>query len=189
MRNCHRPEISVVVPVYDESGNIQPLVEEVRRALLGRLRYELIFVDDGSVDATFQEILGAAEQDPTVVALRHAGNRGQSAAVRTGVAMAKADVVAVLDGDGQNDPRDIPKLFGHLVAVTRLKMVIGERRNRQDSWVRRVSSRVAHGIRAKLLGDGINDTGLRHQGVLPRRFPRLAGFRSHASLPAGADAA
>ena len=154
-----RPDISIVVPVYDESGNIEPLVEEVHRTLRGRLRYELIFVDGGSKDATFQEMLSAAEQNRGVVALRHAGNRGQSAAGSTGVAAAGAAIVAVLDGDGQNDPQDIPKFFGHLVAVTRLKMVIGERRNRQDRWICRVSSRVANGIRAKLLGDGISDTG------------------------------
>ncbi len=180
-----RPDISIVVPVYDESGNIQPLVEEVRRALQGRLRYELIFVDDGSRDETFQEILGAAEQDPRVVALRHAGNRGQSAAVRTGVAAAGAPIVAVLDGDGQNDPQDIPKLFGLLVAVTRLKMVVGERRNRKDSWVRRVSSRFANGIRARLLGDGINDTGCGIKAFYRDDFLALPAFdHMHRFLPA-----
>ena len=186
MENRHsRPDISIVVPVYDESGNILPLVEEVRRALQGRLRYELIFVDDGSLDATFQEILDAAEQDPRVVALRHAGNRGQSAAVRTGVAAAGAAIVAMLDGDGQNDPQDIPKLFGQLVAVTRLKMVIGERRNRKDSWVRRVSSQLTNGIRAILLGDGINDTGCGIKAFYRDDFLALPAFdHMHRFLPA-----
>ena len=185
MDNRHSPHISIVVPVYDEAGNIQPLVEEVRRALQGRLRYELIFVDDGSRDTTFQEIMIAAEQDPRVVALRHAGNRGQSAAVHTGVAAAGASVVAVLDGDGQNDPQDIPKLFGLLAAGTRLKMVIGERRNRKDSWVRRVSSRFANRIRAKLLGDGINDTGCGIKAFYRDDFLALPAFdHMHRFLPA-----
>ncbi len=171
-----RPDISIVVPVYDESGNIEPLVEEVHRTLRGRLRYELIFVDGGSKDATFQEMLSAAEQNRGVVALRHAGNRGQSAAGSTGVAAAGAAIVAVLDGDGQNDPQDIPKFFGHLVAVTRLKMVIGERRNRQDRWICRVSSRVANGIRAKLLGDGISDTDCGNKVFYRDDFLSLPAF-------------
>ena len=117
--------------------------------------------------------------------MRHAGNRGQSAAVRTGVAAAGAAIVAMLDGAGQNDPQDIPKLFGQLVAVTRLKMVIGERRNRKDSWVRRVSSQLANGIRAKLLGDGINDTGCGIKAFYRDDFLALPAFdHMHRFLPA-----
>lgn len=180
-----RPHISVVVPVYDEAGNIAPLVEEVRHALDGRLRYELIFVDDGSKDATAAEIRAAAQQDPTVVALSHSSNCGQSAAVRTGVGAAHAAVVAVMDGDGQNDPQDIPKLFGHLLTVTRLRMVIGERRNRQDGWLRRVSSRIANGVRSRVLGDGISDTGCGIKVFYRDDFLALPAFdHMHRFLPA-----
>ena len=186
MENCQtQPSISVVIPVYDEAGNIQPLVDEVRRALQGRLRYELILVDDGSKDTTAEEIRSAAQQDPGVVAMQHASNRGQSAAVHTGVEVARAEIVAVLDGDGQNDPQDIPKLFGHLVTIKRLKMVIGERRHRQDGWVRRVSSRIANGVRARLLADGINDTGCGIKVFYRDDFLALPAFdHMHRFLPA-----
>jgi glycosyltransferase involved in cell wall biosynthesis len=179
------PDVSVVIPVYNEVGNIEPLADEVCRALNGRLRYELIFVDDGSTDATAEEIKTAGQRDSRVVALRHASNRGQSAAVRTGVESATAGIVAVLDGDGQNDPNDIPRLFGHLVAVTRLKMVIGERRNRQDSWLRLMSSRIANGVRARLLGDGINDTGCGIKVFYRDDYLALPAFdHMHRFLPA-----
>src|SRR5210317_2556843 len=96
--------ISVIVPVFNEAGNIQPLANEVFDALAGRMYYELIFVDDGSSDETLHEIRSAISQNPVVSVCRHETNRGQSAAVFTGVRSAKSNVVAVLDGDGQNDP-------------------------------------------------------------------------------------
>ncbi len=117
--------LSVVIPVFNEGGNIEPLANEVFDALAGRLHYELIFVDDGSVDDSRDEIERMARQNPAIVACRHDKNRGQSAAVRTGVRAARADVVAVLDGDGQNVPRDIVKLYGQLRMVPSLGLVVG----------------------------------------------------------------
>lgn len=178
-------DVSVVIPVYNERGNVLPLAAEVRQALTGRLRYELLFVDDGSADGTGEEIEEAGRIDPNVRNIRHEKNRGQSAGVRTGVAAARAGVVAVLDGDGQNDPRDIPKLYGRLVSVPRLQLVIGERRERRDGWLRRASSRVANGVRSRMLGDGISDTGCGIKVFYRDRFLGLPAFdHMHRFLPA-----
>ena len=153
------PAISVVIPVYNEGANIRPLANEIFDALARRIRYELIFVDDGSVDDTPDEIARVMEQNPVVSMCTHARNRGQSAAVRTGVEAARADVIAVMDGDGQNDPHDILNLFGQLAMVPSLSLVIGERRDRKDSWLRRVSLRIENAVRTRLLGDGVSDPG------------------------------
>ena len=155
----HEPEVSVVVPVYNESGNIKPLADEVAEALTGRISYELIFVDDCSTDDTLAEIDDVIVTNPFVSGRRHEINRGQSAALWTGVIAARAKVIAVLDGDCQNDPKDLPKLIGQLAAVPSLSLLIGERRKRQDSQIRRISSRIANSVRARLLGDGVSDTG------------------------------
>lgn len=186
MKNDHpMPEISVVIPVYNESGNVQPLAEEVRRALQGRIPYELIFVDDGSSDDTVDELLTAAGADPCLRVARHATNRGQSAAVRSGVSQSRSKVVAVLDGDGQNDPRDIPRLYGQLVSVRKLEMVIGKRVHRKDSSLRLWSSRVANGVRARLLGDGISDTGCGIKVFYRDAYLALPAFNHmHRFLPA-----
>ena len=177
--------ISVVIPVYNEGKNIRPLANEVFDALAGRIHYELIFVDDGSIDDTPDEIERMTNQNSAVTLCRHNKNRGQSAAVRTGVEASRADVIAVLDGDGQNDPKDILKLYGQLVAVPNLSMVIGERRDRKDTWLRRVSSRVANSIRSRLLGDGICDTGCGLKVFYRAQYLSLPTFdHMHRFLPA-----
>ena len=170
------PDVSVVIPVYNEGANIRPLANEVFDSLAGRLHYELIFVDDGSDDDTPDEIEQMREQNPVVSIRRHSSNRGQSAAVRTGVQAAHADIIAVLDGDGQNDPRDILNLYGQLAAVPSLSMVIGERRDRKDNWLRRVSSRVANAIRSRLLGDGTSDTGCGLKVFYREQYLNLPAF-------------
>ena len=157
--NGNPPAISVVVPVLNEVENVESVVTEVRNALLGRMSYELVIVDDGSVDGTRELLEQMAAGEEQLEVRLHTENRGQSAAVRTGVKAARYRVIAVLDGDGQNDPRDIPRLFGQLAMVPRLSMVIGERRHQKDAWLRRLSSRVANRIRSRLLGDGVRDTG------------------------------
>ncbi len=178
-------QLSVVVPVFNETGNILPLADEIRSTLDRRLRYELIFVDDGSVDATSGEIAEAVLRDTRVRSLHHSANLGQSAAVRSGVAAAEAKVVAVLDGDGQNDPRDLPRLYGQLRAVSKLGMVIGERRHCRDHWPRRVSSRLASRIRCRLLGDGIRDTGCGIKVFYRDAYLSLPAFdHMHRYLPA-----
>ena len=179
------PDVSVVIPVYNEGRNIRPLTNEVFDALAGRLQYELIFVEDGSVDDTPDEIERTITQNPVVSICQHDRNRGQSAAVRTGVLAARADIVAVLDGDGQNDPRDILKLYGQLSMVPNLSMVIGERRERMDNWLRRTSSLVANAVRSRLLGDGISDTGCGLKVFYREQYLKLPAFdHMHRFLPA-----
>ena len=179
------PDISVVIPVYNEGANIRPVTHEVFDALAGRVNYELIFVDDGSVDDTPDEIEKMIAKNNAVSICRHNHNRGQSAAVRTGVEAARAEVVAVLDGDGQNDPNDILALYEKLVSEPGLSMVIGERRERKDDWLRRTSSRIANAIRSRLLGDGIRDTGCGLKILRRQQYLSLPAFdHMHRFVPA-----
>ena len=155
-------EVSVVIPVCNEQDNVLPLAREIHAALEGRYRYETIFVDDGSTDGTSQAVRDArAEGMPEVRLIRHSVRSGQSAAVATGVREARAAWIATLDGDGQNDPADIPKLLDAARGATppRLRLVMGNRTTRRDTWLRRLSSRVANGVRGGLLKDGTPDTG------------------------------
>lgn len=177
--------ISVVIPVLNETGNVRPLADEVRNALAERLDYELVFVDDGSTDGTAEEIEAVMRDDARVKLQRHESNRGQSAAVRTGVKAASSNVIAVLDGDGQNDPGDIPRLVEELIGSPALSLVIGERRKRRDSWLKRVSSRVANGVRSRLLGDGVPDTGCGIKAFYRDQFLDLPAFdHMHRFMPA-----
>jgi glycosyltransferase involved in cell wall biosynthesis len=153
-------QISVVVPVKDEAGNVVPLAREIGGALAGE-RYEVIFVDDGSSDATAAELLSLRGQLPLRV-ISHGRNLGQSRALRTGVRAARAPLVVTLDGDGQNDPADIPKLiaaFRDAAANPGLAMVAGERAKREDSWKKRLASRYGNRIRRWILSDNAKDTG------------------------------
>lgn len=153
-------QISVVVPVKDEAGNVAPLAREIAAALEGE-PIEIIFVDDGSSDATVDELLALRGQIPLRV-LVHGKNLGQSRALRTGVRAARAPVVITLDGDGQNDPADIPKLvaaFRGAATDPAFGMMAGERTKREDSWKKRVASRYGNGIRRWLLSDNAKDTG------------------------------
>lgn len=178
-------KISVVIPVFNEAGNIRPLADEVRDALAERGDYELVFVDDGSSDGTASEIEEVMRDDPHVTMQRHEKNRGQSAAVRTGVKAANANVVVVLDGDGQNDPGDIPQLVEQLANEPTLSLVIGERQKRKDTWLRRFSSRVANGVRSRILGDGISDTGCGLKAFYRDEFLDLPAFNHmHRFMPA-----
>lgn len=155
-------DLSVVIPVCNEQDNVEPLAREIHTALAGRHAFETIFVDDGSTDGTVQAVLAArAAGMPEVRLIRHSKRSGQSAAVATGVREARATWVATLDGDGQNDPADIPKLFEAVRQSnsSRLRLVMGNRTTRRDTWLRRLSSRVANGVRGGLLKDGTPDTG------------------------------
>jgi dolichol-phosphate mannosyltransferase len=155
-------QVSVVVPVCNEQDNVLPLAREITAALAGRYRFETIFVDDGSTDRT-ATVLRTARMDgmPAVRLIRHAVRSGQSAAIATGVRAARAPWIATLDGDGQNDPADIAKLLDAALAsgTPRLRLVMGNRTTRRDTWLRRLSSRVANGVRGALLRDGTPDTG------------------------------
>lgn len=154
-------DLSVVIPVKNEAENIAPLAGEIRAALDGLVEYEIIFVDDGSTDATAAKVSRLAARMPQVRLLRHARNCGQSAAIRTGVRVARAAWIATLDGDGQNDPADIPVLWRmarHAAADPPL-MIAGCREKRRDSWPKRLASSVANAVRGRLLRDGTPDTG------------------------------
>lgn len=178
------PHLSVVIPVYNESGNLAFLIDEIEQVLAQRMRFEVIVVDDGSNDATPEEVAGLASSRSWLRVLAHARNRGQSAAIRTGVVSALAPIVAVLDGDGQNDPADLPKLYAAL-ELSAASMVVGERRRRRDSVVRRLSSRIANGVRSSLLHDGIRDTGCGLKVFRRETFLELAAFdHMHRFLPA-----
>ena len=147
------------MPVKDEAGNVVPLAREIADALTGE-HYEAIFVDDGSSDSTVAELLTLRPVMPLRV-VSHGRNLGQSRAVRTGVKAARADVVVTLDGDGQNDPKDIPKLLAAFRSAndSRVAMIAGERARREDNWKKRMASRYGNKIRRWLLSDNAKDTG------------------------------
>jgi len=152
------PTISVVVPVKDEAGNVGPLAREIAAALTGQ-PHEILFVDDGSSDGTAQALAALKADLPQLRVLRHGRNLGQSRGIRTGVQAARGEIIVTLDGDGQNDPADIPTLLTRLRIEPELAMVSGVRVKRQDSASRRLASRLGNGFRSALLGDGATDTG------------------------------
>lgn len=154
------PELSVVIPACNEQGNIGPLVDEVTVALRGRCAFEIVVVDDCSDDGTAEELRAARARTPELRILQHLHRSGQSAALRTGVKAARAAWIATLDGDGQNDPADLPRLLATRDAgPPEVKLYAGWRVNRQDSIGKRWASRLANGIRARLLRDATPDTG------------------------------
>jgi glycosyltransferase involved in cell wall biosynthesis len=127
------PDVSIVVPVYDEEGAVEALAREITAAFEG-WSHEILFVDDASRDATLARLDAAAARVPALRILRHTRNAGQSRAIRTGVLAARAPIIVMLDGDGQNDPADAPRLADALMAGSpRLAMIGGERRVRRDS--------------------------------------------------------
>jgi glycosyltransferase involved in cell wall biosynthesis len=182
------PEVSVVVPVCNEADNVIPLAQEIVAALRGRLPFEMIFVDDGSSDATAQRIREARTSGLSEMRLlRHSGRSGQSAAVHSGVRAARAQWIATLDGDGQNDPADLPKLIAARGDATNegVMLFMGNRVTRRDTWLRRLSSRIANGVRAGLLGDGTPDTGCGIKLFHRETFLSLPAFdHMHRFLPA-----
>ncbi len=153
--------LSVVVPVKDEQDNVAPLLAEIHEALAALTEIEVVYVDDGSRDGTAQALAAARERYPRLRVLRHAESRGQSAAIHSGVRAARSPWIATLDGDGQNDPRDLPALLAQVSSGQRspgLELVTGNRVSRRDTWLRRFSSRVAN-AGGGLLGDRTPDTG------------------------------
>jgi len=175
------PAISVVVPMRNEAPNVGPLVAEIAAALSG-VAHEIVLVDDGSADGTAE----AARAAPAPVRLmRHAASCGQSAAIVTGIRAARAPWIATLDGDGQNDPADIPRLWERARREGAGTMVAGWRTTRRDTATKRLTSRVANRVRARLLGDATPDTGCGLK-VFPRDlFMALPHFdHMHRFLPA-----
>ena len=182
--------VSVIVPVKNEAENVATLFHEIQNVLAAEkdLVYEIIFVDDGSTDRTKDILQELAAANVSLRILQHSSNCGQSTAVLTGVLHAIHDYIVVLDGDGQNNPADIPKMVS-LFAVARpedkLGLVIGNRVNRQDSFIRKISSRIANSVRAGLLNDSTPDSGCGLK-MLPRSlFLRLPFFdHMHRFMPA-----
>jgi dolichol-phosphate mannosyltransferase len=154
------PEISVVVPVHNERDNIVPLLGEIAAALRGSVDFEIVYVDDASKDDSLAVLSAAKAQFPELRVLRHLAQSGQSTALRTGIKAARGAWIATLDGDGQNDPADIPKLLAmRNESGPALKLFAGWRTNRQDSGSKRWASRFANGLRSRLLRDATPDTG------------------------------
>ena len=154
-------DLSVVIPVKDEAANVAPLVAELRAALDGLLDYEIVYVDDGSEDGTAAEVARLQAEAPHLRLLRHMRSCGQSAAIRSGVRAARAAWIATLDGDGQNDPADILKMWrmGLSAPMAPLLLIAGYREDRQDSWTKRFASQIANRVRQWMLGDGTADSG------------------------------
>jgi dolichol-phosphate mannosyltransferase len=180
--------LSVVVPVKDEADNVGPLVEEIDAALDGVCDYELIYVDDGSTDDTPRVLAQAERRFPRLRVVTHRVCCGQSAALASGVRAARHRWIATLDGDRQNDPADIAKLLAALAPgrrPPRLALVVGWRTARNDNLVRRISSRIANGVRGRLLGDRTPDTGCGLKLFARDAFLRLPFFdHMHRFLPA-----
>ena len=179
------PDISVVVPVFDEEGAAPALAREIAAAFAGR-DFEIVFVDDASRDGTVATLSALKAEIPQLRLLRHAKNSGQSRAVRSGVLSARGAVVVTLDGDGQNDPADGPRLVDALLAGgPALALVGGERVKRQDSQAKKWASRIGNGVRRRLLNDTANDTGCGLKVFRREAFLRLPYFdHLHRFLPA-----
>jgi dolichol-phosphate mannosyltransferase len=182
---AHLPEVSVVAPLYDEEGAAADLAREIAVAFAG-WDYEIVMVDDASRDATLERLAEAARDLSRLRVVRHARNAGQSRAIRTGVLAARAPVVVMMDGDGQNDPADGPRLARALMqGPTRLGLVGGERRVRRDSAAKRWASRWANGVRRRLLADQAADTGCGLKAFRRDAFLALPYFdHMHRYLPA-----
>lgn len=183
------PELSVVVPVKDEVENAVPLLNEICAALRGKTSFEVLFIDDGSRDGTVAALLAAKAQSPELRVLRHRKNSGQSRAVRTGVIAARGRLIATLDGDGQNDPADIPALLAVWLRAEKgegeLGLVAGQRRKREDVWIKRFASRFGNGVRQWLLKDGTRDTGCGLKLFSRQAFLMLPYFdHIHRFMPA-----
>ena len=180
--------MSVVIPVCNEADNILRLAREIQHALVDYRPFEIIFVDDGSQDATAASVQAARVAGiGEIRLLRHTRRCGQSCAINTGVRAARADWIVTLDGDGQNDPSDIPALIAAQSAGGEaLRLVIGNRTaSRQDTWLRRISSIVANGVRGRILGDGTPDTGCGLKVMHRATFLELPQFdHMHRFLPA-----
>jgi glycosyltransferase involved in cell wall biosynthesis len=179
------PDFSVVVPVFDEGGAAPALAREIAAAF-GDRNYEIVFVNDASRDNTLELLTALKAEIPQLRVLSHQKNSGQSRSVRSGILAARAPIIVTMDGDGQNDPADAPRLAERLKAAPQtLSMVGGERVKRQDSNAKRFASRFGNGVRGWLLKDGALDTGCGLKAFRREAFLRLPYFdHIHRYLPA-----
>lgn len=180
------PSLSVVVPVFNERDNIAPLVNEITAALRGLTAFEIVYVDDHSRDDSLAVLQALKLQVPELRVLQHVQQSGQSTAIRNGVKAARGEWIATLDGDGQNDPADIPKLLkARASADPRVKLFAGWRVNRQDSGSKRWASKWANAIRSSMLKDATPDTGCGIKLFEREAFLDLPYFdHMHRYLPA-----
>jgi dolichol-phosphate mannosyltransferase len=179
------PAVSVVVPVRNEAENVGPLADEIAAALTGRRAFELIYVNDGSTDGTEAALEALKTDRPWLRQIKHEVSCGQSAAVRSGVAAARAPIVATLDGDGQNDPSFLPALLSALEQGANVALVAGQRVGRRDTGFKKLQSRIANGVRGAILRDGTRDTGCGLKAFRRDAFLALPYFDGvHRFLPA-----
>jgi dolichol-phosphate mannosyltransferase len=172
------PEISVVVPLFNEEESIGILQTQLSEALKGR-DYEIIFVDDGSVDRTAERI----ETAPNIRLIRFEKNSGQSAAIYAGLTAARGGTLVIIDGDLQNDPADIPKLLAEIARGADL--VCGFRVKRRDTLVKRATSRIANTVRSRYTKDGVRDTGCTLKAMRRECVSTLLPFKGmHRFIPA-----
>jgi glycosyltransferase involved in cell wall biosynthesis len=178
--------VSIVVPVRNEAENILPLIKEIAGALDGRRDYEIIYVNDGSTDATGKRLAEAIKRWPDLRQIKHTVSTGQSAAVRSGVRAARGAIVATLDGDGQNDPAFLPELIGAIEkGGARIGLAAGQRVGRKDTGFKKFQSRAANAIRNAILHDGTRDTGCGLKAFRREVFLMLPYFDGlHRFLPA-----
>src|SRR5437879_4271890 len=178
IQSTNSPAVSVVVPLFNEEENL-PILQAQLRAVLSGLDYEIIFVDDGSIDRTAERIEAAAN----VQVLRFAKNAGQSAAIYAGLQAARGATAVLIDGDLQNDPADIPKL---LVEISRgADLVCGYRAQRKDTLVKLLTSRVANFVRSRFTKDGVRDTGCTLKAMRRECIGALVPFKGmHRFIPA-----
>lgn len=179
------PRLTVLIPVRDEEANILPLVEEIAAALDPVVAYEILYVNDGSADGTADAVLRAAEARPQVRLLALDANSGKAAALRAGAAAARGELLVLIDGDGQNNPVDIPRLLAAFDAAPGTGLAMAQRVGRKDTAFKRWQSRTANRIRRRLLADDTRDAGCGF-ALLPRAvfrsLPFFAGI--HRFLPA-----
>ena len=177
--------LSVVAPMFNEAGGAAALVAEIAAAL-SEVTHEIVIVDDNSDDETVKVLKGVKREHPQLRVVQHGSNAGQSRAIRTGVLAARAPIVAMVDGDGQNNPADILLLYQRLAAAgPKVGMIAGERQKRQDNAAKRWASAVANGVRRRLLNDGALDTGCGLKVFYREAFLRLPYFdHLHRYLPA-----
>jgi dolichol-phosphate mannosyltransferase len=180
------PTVSVVVPVRNEADNVVPLVDEITAALDGRWAYEIIYVNDGSTDATAERLAAIMTKRGNLRQIRHEKSSGQSAAVRSGVRAARGAIVATLDGDGQNDPSFLPDLITAIEnGGDRIGLAAGQRVGRKDTGFKKFQSRTANKVRSWALSDGTRDTGCGLKAFRREVFLSLPYFDGlHRFLPA-----
>jgi len=179
-------DVSIVVPVRNEAENVSPLIVEIAAALDGRWQHEIIYVNDGSTDATAERIAAIMKQRENLRQIRHAMSSGQSAAVRSGVRAARGAIVATLDGDGQNNPAFLPDLISAIEkGGERVGLAAGQRVGRKDTGFKKIQSRIANGVRNGILRDGTRDTGCGLKAFRREVFLMMPYFDGlHRFLPA-----